>query len=179
MARRKFKKKSLLKRVKRKKRSKKGSKRKRTKRKRTKRNRTKRNGTKKRRKRNKGQRGGYGGCNNPFQGKVSVPGRSGNYYPFEPRGGRLPLSKLTRQSGGGLWRNLGLTFPKDLYNDSSTFLNNVKNSYTGDRHVSTSDVLQQPIGQQSHAQFKPVDYPTIFKNADLTTANMITPPTLQ
>ena len=176
MARRKLKKKSLLKRVK----TKKGTKRKRTKRKKKKRKRTRRNRTKKRRKRRKkGQRGGYGGCNNPFQGKVSVPGRSGNYYPFEPPGGRLPIPKLTRQSGGGLWRNLGLTFPKDLYNDSSTFLTNVKNSYTGDRHVSTSDVLQQPIGQQSHAQFKPVDYPTIFKNADLTTANMITPPNLQ
>ena len=97
------------------------------------------------------QKGGVqlGKCNNPFQGSAVVNGvRNGNYYPPEPitRIG----SELTRQGrgmkgGGSMWRDLGLSKPKDFYNDTMDFLGNIKNTYMGNRKDSTSNVMNQPI----------------------------------
>lgn len=151
---------------------------KRSRRKRSRRKRTRKRRSRKYRRR---QRGGSN-CKNPFQGVGIRSGSGGNYYAYEPVG-RLPYAKLTKQlggknqKGGSLWRNLGLNVPKDLYNDTKDFFVNVKNSYIGDRQDSTSNVLKQPIAKQEHVEFKPVNYPRIFKQADITAASNIVDPT--
>ena len=103
-----------------------------------------------------------------------------------PGSGRLPYGQLTRQNFGQankgvvphtgqkggtmLWRNLGFTWPKDTYNDTLTFLSNVKNTYSGDRPYSTSNVLEQPIANDTAPTMKPVDYLKHFNSADASTA---------
>jgi hypothetical protein len=74
------------------------------------------------------------------------------------------------QNGGGLWRNLGLTFPKDLYHDSKDFLSNVKNSYMGDRQDVTSNVMKQPIGKMELQHSAPTDFSKAFIDADAAVA---------
>ena len=103
-----------------------------------------------------------------------------------PGSGRLPQGSLTRQNfgqtghpvpyrdgqkgGSMLWRNLGLTWPKDIYNDSMTYLKNVKNTYAGDHQESTSNVLKQPIANDRPPSLKPIDYLDHFNKADASTA---------
>jgi len=157
--RRRTKRKSLLK----KKRTKSLLKKKRTKRRRKKsRRKSKRRKSSKRRRRRR-QRGG------------AVPGS-----------GRLPQGQLTRQNfgqighpvplksgqkgGSMLWRNLGLTWPKDVYNDSMSYLRNIKNTYAGDHQESTSNVLKQPIADARPPSLKPVNYLNKFNEADASTA---------
>jgi len=121
---------------------------------------------KRRRKRRRVQRGGTwtNKCNNPFQGK---------YVPYEPLGD-LRRGVLTRQQagqrplkgGGSLWRNLGFTFPVDLYHDSKDFLSNVKHAYIGDRKDTTSDVMKQPISNHSLKPGSPTNYGKNFIDAD-------------
>jgi len=103
-----------------------------------------------------------------------------------PGSGRLPQGQLTRQNfgqqgpvpykvgqkgGSMLWRNLGLTWPKDVYNDSMTYLKNIKNTYAGDHQESTSNVLKQPIADARPPSLKPVDYLDHFNKADASTAS--------
>lgn len=126
---------------------------------------------KRRRRRRRVQKGGnwVNKCSNPFQGK---------YLPYEPLGD-MRRGMLTRQTaptrplkgGGSLWRNLGLTFPKDLYNDSKDFLMNVKHSYMGDRQDSTSNVMKQPIAAQHMKPMAPSDYSKAFIDADKLVAD--------
>lgn len=159
--RRRTKRKSLLK----KNRTKSLLKKKRTKRRRKKsRRKSKRRKSSKRRRRRRRQRGG------------AVPGS-----------GRLPQGQLTRQNfgqighpvplrtgqkgGSMLWRNLGFTWPKDVYNDSMTYLKNIKNTYAGDYQESTSNVLKQPISDSRPPSLKPVNYLDKFNTADASTAD--------
>ena len=128
--------------------------------------RTKRTKRVKRRRRRRVQKGGkwVNKCNNPFQGK---------YVPYEPVGD-LRRGILTKQlaptrplkGGGNLWRNLGLTFPKDLYHDSKDFVMNVKNAYMGDRQDSTSNVMKQPIANASINPSGINNYTKAFIDAD-------------
>ena len=92
---------------------------------------------------------------NPFQGKPHIAGvKPGNFIPHEPVT-RLTGNILSRQTrpmrgGGSMWRDLGLSKPKDIFNDTMDFLGNVKNSYMGNRQGSTSNVMNQPI-RNTHA----------------------------
>ena len=132
----------------------------------------KRKVTKRRRRRRNRQRGGgtLGNCQNPFSG--------GKVVPYEPAGMDLRRGILTRQEvgykpqqgGGSLFRNLGFTFPKDLYHDSKDFLMNVKHSYMGDRQDSTSNVMNQPIGKMQVIPHAPTDYSKAFIEADAAVA---------
>ncbi len=121
-----------------------------------------------RRRRRRVQKGGYGKCQNPFQGK---------YVPYEPlsdiRRGVLTRQLAGQRGGGSIWRNLGLTFPKDLYHDAKDFLTNAKNVYVGDRQDSTSNVMQQPIGNRTLIPAAPSDYSKSFINADQVVADKI------
>jgi hypothetical protein len=114
------------------------------------------------------QKGGYGKCENPFKGK---------YVPYEPladmRRGVLTRQMEAQQGGGSIWRNLGLTFPKDIYHDAKDFLTNTKNVYTGDRQDSTSNVMHQPIGNMNIKPVAPSDYSKSFINADRVVADKI------
>ena len=119
-------------------------------------------------KRKRVQKGGYGKCENPFKGK---------YVPYEPladmRRGVLTRQLEAQQGGGSIWRNLGLTFPKDIYHDAKDFLTNTKNVYTGDRQDSTSNVMHQPIGNMNIKPVAPSDYSKSFINADRFVADKI------
>jgi hypothetical protein len=121
----------------------------------------------KRRRRQKG-----GGCQNPFVGKPASSLGNGNYNPSEPSS-RLPYAKLTRQpqGGGGLWQDLGLTVPKEVYNDGLSYLKNIKNTWVGDNHISNSNVLKQPIANTKNPTMHPVNYFDEFKKADASIAN--------
>ena len=161
-SKRRYKRKSLL----RKKRTKSLLRKKRTK------NRRKSRKVRKRRRR-KVQKGGVvlGACKNPFVGAAKVNGASGGNYHALNGGERLVGSELTRQGagyrpmsgGGSIFRNLGLTFPEDLYNDSMDFLTNVKNAYVGDRQDSTSNVTQQKL-QNKVSNRKLPDYLSEHRN---------------
>jgi hypothetical protein len=160
--RRNTKRKSLLKKKRTKKRGYRGKSPKRRKRRKKSRRKSKRRKSSKRRRRRR-QRGG------------AVPGS-----------GRLPQGQLTRQNfgqlghpvplksgqkgGSMLWRNLGLTWPKDVYNDSMSYLRNIKNTYAGDYQESTSNVLKQPISDARPPSLKPVNYLDKFNAADASTA---------
>ena len=128
--------------------------------------------TKRSRRKRRRQRGGgtLSNCQNPFvKGKV---------VPYEPAGMDLRRGILTRQEvgykpqqgGGNLWRNLGFTFPKDLYHDSKDFLMNVKNSYIGDRQDTTSNVMKQPIGKMELKHSMPTDFSKAFIESDAAVA---------
>ena len=148
------------------------------------------------RRRKRLQKGGVqlGKCNNPFQGNAVVNGvRVGNYHPYEPIS-RPPYGLLTRQGrgmkgGGSMWRDLGLSVPKDMYNDAMDFFGNVKNTYMGNRKGSTSNVMNQPI-RNTHAHKSngsslkqsdstgssssvTADYNTHFTAADTETAQKV------
>jgi len=111
------------------------------------------------------QRGGYGKCQNPFQGK---------YVPYEPvndiRRGVLTRQLAGQRGGASVWRNLGLTWPKDTFNDAKDFLLNVKNRYVGDRQSSTSNVMDQPIANNKLNPAAPGDYSKAFIDADKAVA---------
>ena len=156
-------------------------KRSRKKRSRRKRSRTKRSRKKRNRKTHKKvtrgnvrQRGGQ--CQNPFVGKggkVSVP--QPNYYSLNSDN-RLAPAKLTAMKGGGLWRDLGFHIPKAIYNDSLTWLTNSKNTWVGNRPISTSDVLDQPIASPKTPQIDPVNFEKYFNEADNYVAKNILKP---
>tara|TARA_X000000368_G_C23029826_1_gene711970 strand:+ start:1297 stop:1800 length:504 start_codon:yes stop_codon:yes gene_type:complete len=126
---------------------------------------------KRRRRKKRVQKGGnwVNKCNNPFQGK---------YVPYEPLGD-MRRGVLTRQlapqrplkGGGSLWRNLGFTFPVDLYHDSKDFLSNVKHAYMGDRQDTTSDVMKQPLSKLSLKPVAPTNYTKAFIEADKQVAS--------
>lgn len=130
----------------------------------------------KRRRRRRKQRGGGCGCQNPFVGKAASALGNGHYSPSEPIG-RLPYSMLSRQPqavnmrGGGLWQDLGLTLPKEMYNDGLSNLYNLKNTWVGDNHETTSNVLKQPIANTKNPTMHPIDYFDEFRKADATIAN--------
>lgn len=132
--------------------------------------------TKRKTKRRRKQKGGGCGCQNPFVGKAASSLGNGNYNPSEPIG-RLPYSMLTRQPqavnmrGGGLWQDLGLTLPKEMYNDGLSNLYNAKNTWIGDDHETTSNVLKQPIANSKNPTMHPIDYFDEFRKADATIAN--------
>ena len=133
--------------------------------------------TKRRRRRRRQRGGGAGcGCQNPFVGKAASALGNGHYSPSEPVG-RLPYSMLTRQPqavnmrGGGLWQDLGLTLPKELYNDGLSNLYNLKNTWVGDTHETTSNVLKQPIANSKSPTMHPIDYFDEFRKADASIAN--------
>ena len=133
----------------------------------------------KRRRRRRRQRGGGGcGCQNPFVGKSASALGNGNYNPSEPVG-RLPYSMLTKQPnavnmrGGGLWQDLGLTLPKEMYYDGMSYLKNIKNTWVGDKHISTSNVLKQPIANTKTPTMHPVDYFDEFRKADASVADQL------
>jgi hypothetical protein len=149
---------------------------------RKKRTKNRRKSRKVRKRRRKVQKGGVvlGSCKNPFVGAAKVNGASGGNYHALNGGERLVGSELTRQGagyrpmsgGGSIFRNLGLTFPKDLYNDSMDFLNNVKNSYVGDRQGSTSDVTKQNL-QSKIVQRDLPDYWSNYSKANADAASKI------
>ena len=122
-------------------------------------------------KRRRRQKGGGCGCQNPFVGKPASSLGNGNYNPSEPYN-RLPYAKLTRQpqGGGGLWQDLGLTVPKEVYNDGLSYLKNIKNTWVGDNHISNSNVLKQPIANTKNPTMHPVNYFDEFKKADASIA---------
>lgn len=121
-----------------------------------------------RRRRKRVQKGGYGKCQNPFQGK---------YVPYEPLGdmrrGILTRQMAAQRGGGSIWRRLGLTFPVDAYHDAKDFLTNTKNRYVGDRQDSTSNVMDQPIANRTLLPAAPTDYSKSFINADSVVAGKI------
>ena len=132
-----------------------------------------------RRRRRRRQRGGCGtSCQNPFVGKPASALGNGHYQPSEPVG-RLPYSMLTRQpasvnmKGGGLWQDLGLTVPKELYNDGISHLKNIKNTWVGDSSETTSNVLKQPITNTKTPTIKPLDYFKQFSEADANVASTL------
>ncbi len=155
------------------------------KRSRVKRRRPKRKRSRRRRKIQRGGvlLGGKKGCINPFQGVAAVNGASGgNYYKLnDHQASDIIRGQLSRQltgsrpmrGGGTLLRDLGLTFPKDLYNDTVDYLTNVKNTYTGDKQDSTSDVLKQGISNTEEPKVNLPNYSDYYNTADKEAAKLI------
>ena len=136
----------------------------------------------KRKTRRRRQRGGNkscSSCQNPFVGKPTSGLGGGNYHPQSPPT-ELPRPQLTQQpmKGGGIWQDLGLTLPKEMYYDGMSYLKNVKNTWVGDNHESTSNVLKQPIAKTKTPTTYPVDYFKEFSEADTQIApNLVFPTT--
>tara|TARA_Y100001970_G_scaffold27641_1_gene33767 strand:- start:7496 stop:8110 length:615 start_codon:yes stop_codon:yes gene_type:complete len=131
-----------------------------------------------RRRRRRRQRGGNKGCSNcqnPFVGKPTSRLGGGNYHTTEPPV-QPPRAQLTQQpmKGGGIWQDLGLTVPKEMYYDGMSYLKNIKNTWVGDNHESTSDVLKQPIATSKSPTSYPVDYFKEFSEADANIAPQLT-----